>query len=194
MHVDFGTGDGAFVRALAARHPDLLVIGVDAAADGLRAAARRVAAKPARGGLPNAMFGRLSLTDAPGELVGLADGLSVLLPWGSLLRAVARPEPAALCALRALCRPGAAVQIVFGYGAEADAAAMQALELPPLDGRGAATTGALEASYRAAGFSVSACLATRDDVRALPTTWAKRLAFSGRERRFITLTGQAAAA
>ena len=111
------------MRAVAARNPDTLVIGVDATAEGLRDASRRLAAKASRGGLPNSLLGRLSLADAPGELAGLADSLTVLLPWGSLLAAVARPNEAALRSLRALCKAGAQVRVLFGYGVEPEGAA-----------------------------------------------------------------------
>jgi 16S rRNA (adenine(1408)-N(1))-methyltransferase len=133
------------------------------------------------------LFGRLALADAPGELAGLADELTVLLPWGSLLAAVARPDAGGLAGLRALCKPGAAVRIVFGYGA-AEVAAIRDLDLPPLDDAAGAQ---LAAAYRAAGVDVRARFPLLDEVRALPTSWAKRLAFSGRERRFMELRGRA---
>jgi len=164
------------------------VIGVDATAEGLRDASRRFAAKPSRGGLPNALLGRLSLSDAPGELLALADSLTVLLPWGSLLAAVARPDGAALRSLRALCKPSARLRVVFGYGTETESSAMRELALPPLEG--AALT-ALERAYDDAGFGVAARFATLDEVRALPTTWAKRVAYSGHERRFVEISGRA---
>jgi 16S rRNA (adenine(1408)-N(1))-methyltransferase len=44
------------VLATAAAQPDRLVIGVDASAAAMAAASRRAAARPARGGLPNALF------------------------------------------------------------------------------------------------------------------------------------------
>ena len=188
LHVDFRTGDGAFVRAAAAHNPDTLVIGVDATAEGLRDTSRRLAAKPSRGGLPNALLGRLALADAPGELSGLADTLTVLLPWGSLLAAVARPDGAALRALCGLCQSGARVRVLFGYGAETERAAMRELALPRLE---PATLAVLERAYDDAGFAVAARFAALDEVRALPTTWAKRLAYSGRERRFVELNGRA---
>ena len=189
VHVDFGTGDGAFVRSTAAQHPGQLVIGVDAVAENLRAAARKLAAKPARGGLPNALLGRLALADAPGALEGLADRLTVLLPWGALLAAVARPEADGLAALRAICREGAAVRFVFGYGTEADGTRVKELALPAIDDDGG--LGALCAQYRAAGFAVRARGVGISEIRALPTTWAKRLAFSGRERPFVEVNGRA---
>ena len=76
------------------------MIGVDAVVDNLRVQARKLSAKPARGGLANALLGRMALADAPGALEGLADHLTALLPWGALLGAVAQPDVGALAALR----------------------------------------------------------------------------------------------
>ena len=163
------------------------MIGVDATTEGLRDTSRRLAAKPTRGGLPNALLGRLALADAPGELAGLADALTVLLPWGSLLAAVARPDAAALHSLHGVCKPGARVRVLFGYGVETERAAMRDLALPPLE---ADTLTALERTYEEAGFTVAGRFVPLDEVRALPTTWAKRLAYSGRERQFIELAGR----
>lgn len=177
-----------YVQRSARLDPTTLVVGVDACADGLRAVARRLAAKPARGGLSNAMLGVLALEQAPGELVGLADALTVLLPWGSLLRAVARPEPSGLANLRALCRPGAQVRIVFGYG-PADPIAVQGLPGLADDARFAA----LCSDYGAAGLAVIARRMALEEVSELPTTWAGKLAFSGQDRHFIELRGRALA-
>jgi 16S rRNA (adenine(1408)-N(1))-methyltransferase len=162
------------------------VLGLDANGDNLRSASQRASAKPARGGLPNALFGKLALADVPGELIDLADELTVLLPWGSLLAAVARAEVPALERLRALCRTGAAVHIVFGYGV-ADASAVTSLDLPAPDAP--AFAAALSRQYRAAGFVVAPSPVTADAVRALPTTWAKKLAHSGKQRHFWELRG-----
>jgi 16S rRNA (adenine(1408)-N(1))-methyltransferase len=193
--VDFGTGDGAFVQRLARERPEALVIGVDANAAPLREAAARVGRKPARGGLANARFGLLTLEQAPEALAGLADQLTVLLPWGALLRAVAGAEAPALAGLRGICKPGARVRLVFGHG-PADAAALAALglALPPV-GAPAADAAAfardLAGGYRDAGFEVGARILPLAEVRALPTTWAKKLAFSGHARVFWELVGRA---
>jgi 16S rRNA (adenine(1408)-N(1))-methyltransferase len=178
------------VRHVASRDPDILVLGVDANAAALREASRRFAAKPARGGLPNALLGRLALADAPGELAGLADQLTILLPWGSLLRAVAAPDAAALNGLHGLCKPGAELRVLFGYGPRSDGSAIREHALPPLEDP--ATPLALEHAYCDAGFAVAARLVAREEVRALPTTWAKRLAYSGHARRFVELRGRVA--
>jgi hypothetical protein len=185
VHLDFGTGDGVYVQRRARVEANNLFIGVDASAEGLREVSRRLAAKPARGGLRNALLGVLPLEQAPGELAGLVDALTVLLPWGSLLRAVALPDSAALARLRALCKPGASLRVVFGYG-EGDTLAVQALP-----SRGEGELAGLCAAYGAAGFEVTARAMAREEVGELPTTWAKKLAFSGNERRFVELVGRA---
>jgi tRNA G46 methylase TrmB len=51
--IDLGTGDGRHVLAVAAARPDTLVIGVDASAAAMAAAARKAMRRDA---LPNALF------------------------------------------------------------------------------------------------------------------------------------------
>ncbi|MBL8954446.1 MAG: hypothetical protein JNK82_26950 [Myxococcaceae bacterium] len=125
------------------------MIGVDANADGLALVSRKAP--------PNALFGRLSLDDAPGILEGVAASVTVLMPWGSLLTAVATGDVSKLRAL------GGELRIVYGTG-DADR-----LTLPdPM-----------------AVWGARARPMTLDEVRALPTTWAKKLAFSGHARSFF---------
>ena len=50
----------------------------------------------------------------------LASTVTVLLPWGSLLQGVARPDPAILGGLRALLAPGGRLLVVLGYDARSD--------------------------------------------------------------------------
>jgi 16S rRNA (adenine(1408)-N(1))-methyltransferase len=139
-------------------------VGIDAIADNLRDASRRA--------LSNCLFGRLALEDAPGELVGLADRLTVLFPWGSLLRAIAGAEPGALARLRAICRRGADVRFVFELACD------------PRD---------LERRYLDAGLALAGTPLPIDRARSMPTTWAKKLGFSGRPRSFWEFRGRAMA-
>src|SRR6185436_18334248 len=94
----------------------------------------------------------------------------------------------ALRALRALCKEHASIRVVLGYGSAAEGVMIRELGLPALDAPGALAE--LESVYRAAGLVVHARAARVDEVRALPTTWAKRLAFSGHERRYVELHGR----
>jgi 16S rRNA (adenine(1408)-N(1))-methyltransferase len=161
VHLDFGTGDGTFVRRSAKLEPDVLYVGVDAIADNLRDASRRAGS--------NALFGRLALEDAPGELAGLADRLTVLFPWGSLLRAVADAEPDALAGLRGICKPGAEARFLFELAS---------------DRLG------LESRYREAGLELSGRPVPIQEARALPTSWAKKLGYSGKARSFWGFCGR----
>ena len=52
--LDVGTGDGKHVLHVAGQRPELLVVGLDANADGLRKTSAKAAARADRGGLPNA--------------------------------------------------------------------------------------------------------------------------------------------
>jgi len=164
-----------------------LVIGVDANAELLREISHRASRKPARGGVPNALFGRFSLEESPGELAQFADFLTVLFPWGSLLRAVAVPQVGALEKLAALGKPGAGIRFLYGYGATREARKVDALGLPELGGSSALR--ALERGYAAAGLEVRARYVSREEVASVQSAWAKKLAFSGIERVFVELAG-----
>src|SRR5262249_54837631 len=137
-----------------------------------------------RGGVANAVFVHASVEALPVTLQQLATRLSVLLPWGSLLRAVVAPDPAVLAGLRAICCDRAELRVVFGIDAERDRKA----GLPePLEEH---VFGALPAAYRAAGFAVRVQTLSPDAIARLPTTWAKKLAFGGGARRFYMIDGR----
>jgi 16S rRNA (adenine(1408)-N(1))-methyltransferase len=165
-----------------------LVIGTDANADGLREISRRASRKPVRGGLPNVLFARLSLEDAPGELAQLADAITVLFPWGTLLRAVALPEHEPLRKLALIGKPGARFRFLHGYGTGREARAVEELGLPTLGGP--STLRALEDAYAEAGLRAGARYVSREEVTSVQTTWAKKITFSHNERMFVELSGR----
>src|SRR4029453_7667927 len=78
-----GTGDGRAALALAEAEPTTLVIGVDADAASMAETSRRAARRAA---VPNVLFLVASAEAPPSELLGLADEVRILFPWGSLLR------------------------------------------------------------------------------------------------------------
>jgi 16S rRNA (adenine(1408)-N(1))-methyltransferase len=91
--IDLGTGDGRYVLAAAAAQPDRLVVGVDANVAGMTAASRRAAARPSRGGLPNALFVVAAAEALPAELDGVADMVTVHFPWGFAAAGPVRRRP-----------------------------------------------------------------------------------------------------
>jgi 16S rRNA (adenine(1408)-N(1))-methyltransferase len=98
-----GTGDGRAVLRRAARQPNAFVVGLDANASRMREASRRTSVARA-GGLSNAAFVVAAAEAIPAPLVGRADLVTVLFPWGSLLRGVVGVDRAALFGVASLLR------------------------------------------------------------------------------------------
>ena len=181
LHIDLGTGDGKFVLRCARAHPDRQHIGVDALAEPMAESIRRAAAKPSRGGVPNARFLVSDAVSPPDELRGRASLVTVNYPWGSLLRAVAAPEPDGLRAIVALLRPGGRLVALLNASAAEDSAYAERLELPPLDGEHLG--GVLVPGWSAAGLGAVSwrALGPGEDP-PYRTTWGQRLVRgSGRE-------------
>jgi 16S rRNA (adenine(1408)-N(1))-methyltransferase len=170
VSIDVGTGDGRLPYTLARQTPQRLFVGIDANAAGVR----ELSGRAARAALTNLLYVRAGVEALPPELAGVADQLTIVLPWGTLLAAVARPCTETLAGIRALCQPEAALSIVFSI-AERDRRESSRLGLPPMDSRH--LEGSLRAGYIAAGFDVTSVRQLSLDELALwPTTWARCLA------------------
>jgi 16S rRNA (adenine(1408)-N(1))-methyltransferase len=166
------------VLATAAAQPDRLVVGVDANAAGMATASRRAAAKPSRGGLPNALFVVAAAEAMPAELDGVADLVTVHFPWGSLLRGLLGADPATMTGLARVLRPGASLQLLVS-STDHDRGA----GVPPIR---AATLRALAESYAAWGLAVTELRpATVADVADAHSTWGKRLGAGARRPAWL---------
>jgi len=166
--IDAGTGDGRAVLAAAAREPATLVLGLDANAAAMAEASRRAAGPPRKGGLPNAAFVLAAAETPPGELVGIADLVTVRFPWGSLLRGVVGRDAAVAAGIAALVRDGGALELVLAPIAK------DGLDGVPTD-EGGLLEGARRA-FQAFGFEIEDRGAlTRAGTRATGSTWARRL-------------------
>lgn len=172
MHVDIGTGDGAFVLRTARANTDALVIGIDANADAMREKSHRASVKAARGGAPNALYVHASVENLPSELEGLASRVTILFPWGSLLRAVWSPDPTMLAGIARICRSNARVEIAVSISPR-DGSAFAGMDLEP--------TARILDGWRAAGFAPTVV-----DPAAYETTWSRKLAFEP-SRRFFAI-------
>jgi len=184
--VDFGAGDGTYAYRLAKARPDTLVLATDANLDAMAEISQRASAKPRKGGLTNAFFGRIALDESPGDLEHFADSLSVILPWGTLLAAVAHPKASLLARLFSLLKPGGTFEILFGYSECADGVMVKNHRLSPIDDT---QLRALERSYRDVALSVKVRQASNYEVRLVPSTWAKKLSYGGKTRTFVRITG-----
>jgi 16S rRNA (adenine(1408)-N(1))-methyltransferase len=174
------------VLAAAAAQPDRLVVGVDANAAGMMTASRRAAAKPSRGGLPNALFVVAAVEALPAELDGVADLVTVHFPWGSLLRGLLDADPATMTGLTRVLRPGATLQLLVSSTVRDRGTGVAPIQ--------AATLPALAESYAAWGLAGTQLRpATAADVAAAHSSWGKRLG-AGTLRPAWLLRAQVAAA
>jgi 16S rRNA (adenine(1408)-N(1))-methyltransferase len=161
------------VLAAARAQPERLVVGVDASAAAMAEASRRAAAKPARGGLPNALFVVAAAEALPAELDGVADLVTVSFPWGSLLRGLLEPDPRVLGGVAGLLAPGATLRLLVST-IERDRAGVEPV--------GEHSLRRLAGAYDRWGLAVtSVAPATAADVAAAHSTWGKRLG-AGRGR------------
>jgi 16S rRNA (adenine(1408)-N(1))-methyltransferase len=174
-----GSGDGRGPYHWAVREPRRLFIASDANPSSLEEIAWRAGRKPARGGVSNLLCIGEPLDVLANELGAVADRISVILPWGSLLQAVGLPELDSLRHIARLCLPRGTVEIVFSYDQQQDAREGAPLDTIVLDEKHITM---LSERYALAGFEiVSTENIPQRQLTAYETTWAKRLAF-GRRR------------
>jgi 16S rRNA (adenine(1408)-N(1))-methyltransferase len=143
---------------------------------------RRAATKPARGGVENALFVQGALETLPPELDAIADRITVNYPWGSLLHAVALPDPTLLARLAALAKPRATLEVLVNLHPLRDRA--YAERLGHADAAIARDHGRLRAVYHRVGFATEAI----EDVTGRlihATRWGSQLHHAKREVWFV---------
>lgn len=184
--LDVGTGDGKHPLHAARAHPELLVIGLDAAPDNLRKVAAKAAAKPAKGGQPNLRYVWAAAERLPPELRGVTE-LHVLMPWGSLLRGVLGSDPAMLRGLAETCEPDARFLVTLNLHAWR----------PPVPEVGdhpeptpESATGELRTRLADAGWRLDGAeYLDADGIAELATSWTRRLNSSRGRFDVLALTG-----
>lgn len=172
IHIDLGTGDGRFVQHIAESRRDDFAIGVDACRENLRTVSQRAPG--------NALFVIANAQRLPPELAGLAAQITINFPWGSLLEGLVSGDPDLMAGLVGIASLDAVLEVRLNGGALAEAGWS-------LEAGGAGVRAALAAN----GFTMRPPVAlTAQDLKACPTTWAKRLAY-GRDPRALYLRGRA---
>jgi 16S rRNA (adenine(1408)-N(1))-methyltransferase len=172
--IDMGTGDGLFVYRSARANPRTFFIGIDANRRPLEKISEKIYRKPARGGLPNALFVQAAVEDLPHELEGIASEVNVNFPWGSLLRTVAGSDVVGPRHLRMICAKHGQLKVVLGIDSARDQGEIARLQLPPLSLEYIDST--LSSKYKAVGFQII----ERGMLDAaawceIESSWAKRL-------------------
>jgi 16S rRNA (adenine(1408)-N(1))-methyltransferase len=160
-------------------------IGIEPNIKPLEKISEKIYRKPTKGGSSNAIYLRSSIENLPEGLNGVANQVFILLPWGSLLRAVLG-ELKTLEQIHRICTPSADLEVVLSLEFIKDRSELERLGIESV------STEELEQklmkAYRAAGFEMQ--LHSLTDLSSTPTSWARRLT-QNKERRFFKLTGQA---
>ena len=167
MAVDLGTGDGRAVLARAAAEPRTLTIGIDANAASMIESSRRAARPERRGGHPNALFVVAAAEAPPPQLACLANEVTIVLPWGSLLAGVLGRDQRVMAGVGALVAPGGRVRALVST------TACDGRDLPPLD---EAVGTAIADAWARHGLTLETLRpATAEELAATTSTWARRL-------------------
>lgn len=134
--------------------------------------------------LVNALFLAAGVEALPGTpLAGAAHLVTVTFPWGSLLRGVLGPDPAALDGLAATAAPGGRLEVLASVVPSDRVAGLTCL--------GSDDEPRLRAAWAAAGLCLDAMRpATKDQLIASASTWARRLrSGAGADRPVWSLMG-----
>ena len=154
------------------------MIGVDSDASQARDVSRRAARPERKGGSPNALFLVAAAETLPGLLRGVADVVTVMLPWGSLLRKLVAAEPALVTSIARLLKPDGALELMLSVGPGDAAAGMAALDDRAVH--------ALALSYAGMGLvPIEVRRATAADVDGAGSTWGKRLGIPARRDAWL---------
>ena len=132
-----------------------------------------------RRGPSNALFLAAGVETLPASpLTGSADLVTVMFPWGSLLRGVLGLDERALCGVASVARPAARIEVLTSV--------IPSDGIPGIERLDASWRPRIEAAWSAAGLGLtSMCAAAPADTTAA-SSWARRL---GAERAVWRLEG-----
>lgn len=176
--VDVGTGAGSALLRRARRDPASFFIGVDAAADNMREASDRAQRQSSRGGVANAIFVVAAAGELPGDLAAIADEVTVVLPWGSLLHGVLEADHDLYGRLRDLLKPNGTLEMLISV-------AVSDVGAGSIDFDEDRAVG-LAANLEGLGLrAVDVRRAEQSDVDRLGSSWGRRLQIPSRRQAWV---------
>jgi 16S rRNA (adenine(1408)-N(1))-methyltransferase len=187
VFVDVGTGDGRLAYAVASAHPSWLVLGLDALDEPMGETAQKAGRKPAKGGVDNLVLLRASIEHVPEELRGIANEVSVMLPWGRLLEGIVLGASDVVDGIAALTSTGARVCVTLNGEMWASTPAKYAhLPLPTP----AYVADVIAPAFATAAIAVGpAAWMSAEDIATIGSTWARRLSHGRAHPKFVRFEG-----
>lgn len=175
-HIDFGTGDGRYVYKKALKNPDTFYIGVDPSAKQLEIYSK----KANKDKLENVLFVVGSIEVFPQEIIGVANSLSVILPWGSLLKQIVNADFESIKKLCSCVKKPGEIEIILGYHKELEPSEVARLELQELN-EDYIKQNLIPVFFNLGYTDVSVSQMQKQVLQDFETTWSKKLTF-GQDR------------
>lgn len=177
--IDLGTGDGRFVYENASLKPDTLFIGIDPSQTQLKEYSKKSQKKK----LTNVLFAVGSLEIIPEGLNNVADTVYIILPWGTLLQNIVKPNIETVKTLKNLLKPKSEIEIILGYTQENEPAETERLQLPEINENFVRTQ--IIPTFETESFKLEEYRnLNKVSLSKFKTTWSKKLSF-GKERPLI---------
>ncbi len=182
IHIDLGTGDGRFVYENALKDRAGLYIGIDPAEKQLK----EYSIKAVKKKLENALFVVASVELLPKEFGSVADKVSIILPWGSLLEKIANPEEVWARNITDMLKPDGELELLFGYAPNLEPSEVERLNLPFLSLE-LVKDQIIPSFTRLGGMKLQEFRELlKEQLKSYPTSWAKKLTY-GRDRVIYSL-------
>ena len=182
IHIDLGTGDGRFVYENALKDHTGLYIGIDPAEKQLK----EYSVKAVKKKLNNVLFVVASVELLPKEFGGIADKISIILPWGSLLEKIANPEEIWARNITDMLKPDGELELLFGYTSDLEPSEVERLNLPFLN-LALVKDQIIPSFTRLGGMRLQEFKELlKEQLKSYPTSWAKRLTY-GKNRVIYSL-------
>lgn len=185
--IDLGTGDGRLVYESAKVNPKELYIGIDPVEKQMK----EYSIKSIRKKLDNAVFLVSSFENIPNDFTHIADKISIILPWGSLLEKTVLAEINFIKKLSSMLKKDSEVEILFGYTQEFEPSEYKRLNLPDLTEEYISQN--VVKNFEAFGKESNEKYLLKEkrsydheNLKSFNTNWAKKLTF-GKERKLFYL-------
>jgi 16S rRNA (adenine(1408)-N(1))-methyltransferase len=188
--VDVGTGDAKFPYAVAGERPRWLVVGIDALDAPMEETAAKGLRKPAKGGRSNLVLLRASVEAMPPELDGIADEVSVVLPWGRLLEGLVLGDAAVVGGLAAIMAEDARIAVTLNGEIWVDSLPNRYADLPVPTPE--YVTEVVVPAFAAARVDVDVDevrVLSASDAKSIATTWARKLGHGRAHPTFVHFEG-----
>ena len=178
VHIDVGTGSGRLMLKKALKSPNGFYIGMDSSAACMTESSVKAEKYKKKKQLGNILFIVAPIEAPPKSLLGIADSVSVILPWGSLRNGIVKADPQILYNLRKLGKTGTALEILVGYEERFEPTEMEKHSLPALSHE---YFHSIIPAYKNAGIIVRKIKEVGNgELKLMESDWAKKLAYGGK--------------